>query len=302
MTRRISWTLLAVLVLAQICYPLTTGATRAGLTVATVVLGWLLSVGHALLSRGPRVAAALVAVATGGGFAIEAIGVATGVPFGSYDYSGELGPKLAGVPLIIPLAWTWMAWPAWLAAVRLTGGSGTPTDSRTTASHGTPVGSGTTVGSSTTAGRWVGRIALAAVGLAAWDLFLDPQMVAEGYWVWRDATPALPGLAGIPVSNYLGWLLFAVLLMSALRPLAGPSAEHTDRRDHPMLALYLWTYFSSILAHAVFLDLPASALWGTAGMAVTAVPLTVTLLRARRPHHARRDDHQPHRPGVDATR
>ncbi|MET8527602.1 carotenoid biosynthesis protein [Micromonospora sp. NPDC005172] len=282
MTRRISWTLLGVLVFAQICYPLTTGATRAGLTVATVVLGWLLSVGHALLSRGPRVAAALVAVATGGGFAIEAIGVATGVPFGSYDYSGELGPKLAGVPLIIPLAWTWMAWPAWLAAVRLTGGG--------------------TTGGGTTVGRWVGRITLAALGLAAWDLFLDPQMVAEGYWVWRDATPALPGLTGIPVSNYLGWLLFAVLLMSALRPLAGPAVEHTDRRDHPMVALYLWTYFSSILAHAVFLDLPASALWGAAGMAVTAVPLTVALLRARRAGETRREDHQPDRTGVDATR
>ncbi|MBM0233615.1 carotenoid biosynthesis protein [Micromonospora sp. STR1_7] len=278
MTRRISWALLAVLVFAQICYPLTTGATRAGLTVATVVLGWLLSVGHALLSRGPRVAAALVAVATGGGFAIEAVGVATGVPFGSYDYSGELGPKLAGVPLIIPLAWTWMAWPAWLAAVRLTGGNGP------------------------TAGRWAGRIALATVGLAAWDLFLDPQMVAEGYWVWRDATPALPGLPGVPVSNYLGWLLFAVLLMSALRPLAGPSAERTGRRDHPMVALYLWTYFSSILAHAVFLDLPASALWGAAGMSVTAVPLAVTLLRARRGRDTDREDHEPHRTGVDAIR
>ncbi|MGC4811907.1 carotenoid biosynthesis protein [Micromonospora sp. DT228] len=293
MTRRISWTLLAVLVLAQICYPLTTGATRAGLTVATVVLGWLLSVGHALLSRGPRVAAALVAVATGGGFAIEAIGVATGVPFGSYDYSGELGPKLAGVPLIIPLAWTWMAWPAWLAAVRLTGGS---------ASRASGNGATVTGGSGATAGLWVRRIALATVGLAAWDLFLDPQMVAEGYWVWRDATPALPGLAGIPVSNYLGWLLFAVLLMSALRPLAGPAVEHTNRRDHPMIALYLWTYFSSILAHAVFLDLPASALWGAAGMSVTAVPLVVTLLRARRGGDPGREDHQPHRPGVDATR
>ncbi|MFE0532317.1 carotenoid biosynthesis protein [Micromonospora parva] len=286
MTRRISWTLLAVLVLAQICYPLTTGDTRAGLTVATVVLGWLLSVGHALLSRGPRVAAALVAVATGGGFAIEAIGVATGVPFGSYDYSGELGPKLAGVPLIIPLAWTWMAWPAWLAAVRLTGGNAATADG----------GSGSAVG------RRVGRIALATVGLAAWDLFLDPQMVAEGYWVWRDATPALPGLAGIPLSNYLGWLLFAVLMMSALRPLAGPAAAHTDRRDHPMVALYLWTYFSSILAHAVFLDLPASALWGAAGMAVTAVPLAVTVLRVRRGRDTDHVDHQPHRPGVDATR
>ncbi|MFE9193684.1 carotenoid biosynthesis protein [Micromonospora sp. NPDC007208] len=313
MTRRISWTLLAVLVLAQICYPLTTGATRAGLAVATVVLGWLLSVGHALLSRGPRVAAALVAVATGGGFAIEAIGVATGVPFGSYDYSGELGPKLAGVPLIIPLAWTWMAWPAWLAAVRLTGGNAatangtgpTASGSRSTAggSASTASGSGSAAGGGgSTVRRWVARIALATVGLAAWDLFLDPQMVAEGYWVWRDATPALPGLAGIPVSNYLGWLLFAVLMMSALRPLAGPAVEHTDRRDHPMVALYLWTYFSSILAHAVFLDLPASALWGAAGMSVTAVPLAVALLRAQRGRHPRPADHQPHRPGVDATR
>lgn len=237
---------------------------------------------------------ALVAVATGGGFAIEAIGVATGVPFGSYDYSGELGPKLAGVPLIIPLAWTWMAWPAWLAAVRLTGGN-TPTATVNTAEASAP-----TTGS--TVGRWVGRIALATVGLAAWDLFLDPQMVAEGYWVWRNATPALPGLPGIPVSNYLGWLLFAVLMMSALRPLAGPAAERTDKRDHPMFALYLWTYFSSILAHAVFLDLPASALWGAAGMAVTAVPLAVTLLRARRAGNAYGDDRQPTRPGVDATR
>ncbi|MFF5172057.1 carotenoid biosynthesis protein [Micromonospora sp. NPDC000089] len=262
--RRFCWALLAVLVLAQICYPLTTGDTRARLTVATVVLGYLLSVGHALLSRGPRTAAALVAVATGGGFAIEALGVATGFPFGSYDYSGELGPKLAGVPLIIPLAWTWMAWPAWLAAVRLTGST-------------------------------AGRIALATLGLATWDLFLDPQMVAEGYWIWRDATPALPGLPGIPVSNYLGWALFAVLLMSALRPLAGPPVGHTDGRDAPMFALYLWTYFSSVLAHAVFLGLPASAVWGAVGMSVAAVPLAVTLWRARGRVEPARD----RRPGVD---
>ncbi|MEU4378120.1 carotenoid biosynthesis protein [Micromonospora echinofusca] len=309
MTRRLSWALLAALVLAQICYPLTTGQTRARLTVATVVLGYLLSVGHALLSRGPRTAAALVAVATGGGFAIEALGVATGFPFGSYDYSGELGPKLAGVPLIIPLAWTWMAWPAWLAATRLTGGaangtgSGPGVGSRPATGSGSAIGSGPVVGSGA-GGRPgtrfpVRRIALAAVGLAAWDLFLDPQMVAEGYWVWRDATPALPGLPGIPVSNYLGWLLFAVLMMSALRPLAGPAVATTDGRDAPMFALWLWTYFSSVLAHAVFLDLPASALWGAAGMSVAAVPLAVTLLRARRDDRHR--PRQPQRPGVDAT-
>ncbi|MFG1846185.1 carotenoid biosynthesis protein [Micromonospora carbonacea] len=268
------WVGLGALVLAQICYPLTADATRAGLTVATVVLGYVLSVGHALLTRGPRAAAALVAVATGGGFAIEALGVATGFPFGSYDYSGELGPKLAGVPLVIPLAWTWMAWPAWLAAARL-------------------VAPG------------VARVALAAVGLAAWDLFLDPQMVAEGYWVWRDATPALPGLPGVPVSNYLGWLLFAVLLMAALRPLAGPVVDRAGPGDAPMFALYLWTYASSILAHAVFLGLPASAAWGAAGMAVAAVPLALALGRDRRPDRQGRQprqDRQPQQgPPADAT-
>ncbi len=285
-----SWALLALLVLAQICYPLTGGPIRARLTVATVVLGYLLSVGHALASRGPRTAAVLVAVATGGGFVIEALGVTTGFPFGSYDYSGQLGPKLAGVPLVIPLAWTWMAWPAWLVATRLTGGSGAPAP-----------GSGPAGPAAGVAGRrwrWPARIALATVGLAAWDLFLDPQMVAEGHWVWRDATPALPGLPGVPVSNYLGWLLFAVLVMAALRPLAGPAVAATRAGDDPMYALYLWTYGSSVLAHAVFLDLPASALWGAAGMGMVAVPLAVTLLRARRDRN--RDAGSP-RPRVDVT-
>ncbi|GGM38063.1 membrane protein [Micromonospora sonchi] len=296
--RGCAWALLVLLVLAQICYPLTEGATRARLTVATVVLGYLLSVGHALLTRGARTAVALVAVATGGGFAIEALGVATGFPFGSYDYSGQLGPKLAGVPLIIPLAWTWMAWPAWLVATRLvdTGSTDSLVDTGSTGSTNTTRAPAT--------GRphrqwwrWPARIGLATLGLATWDLFLDPQMVAEGHWVWRNADPALPGLPGIPVSNYLGWLLFAVLVMAALRPLAGPAVATTDARDHPMYALYLWTYGSSVLAHAVFLDLPASALWGAAGMAVVAVPLAVTLRRARR---TPRRDGSP-RPRVDVA-
>jgi uncharacterized membrane protein len=244
--RFVPWTLLGVLVLTQICYPLTHGGLRAGLTVLTVVLGYLLSVSHALLTRGPRTAAGLVAIATLGGFAVEAVGVATGFPFGTYDYSGLLGPRLLGVPLIIPLAWTWMAWPAWLAATRL-------------------------------ARSRAGRIALAAVGLAAWDLFLDPQMVAEGYWTWRDPTPALPGVAGIPIGNYLGWLGFAVLLMAALSLLPG-----ADRPGHdaPIFALWFWTYASSVLAHAVFLGLPASAVWGGVIMGAVVVPLAI---RMRRP-------------------
>ncbi|WP_326556743.1 carotenoid biosynthesis protein [Micromonospora sp. NBC_01796] len=252
---RLPWFLLVILVLAQIGYPLTEGQDRARLTIVTVVLGYLLSVGHALLSRGPRAAATLVLVTTVGGWAVEALGVTTGFPFGAYDYSGQLGPKLGGVPLVIPLAWTWMAWPAWLAAARLTRPG-------------------------------IGRVALAGVGLAAWDIFLDPQMVAEGYWTWRDPTPALPGVPGVPVGNYLGWLLVAVVLMALLARLA-PTAPPLDGVDTPMYALYLWTYASSVLAHAVFLDLPGSAGWGALAMSVVALPLAGTLVRPHQPHRVR---------------
>jgi uncharacterized membrane protein len=241
------WAPLGALVLAEIGYPLVDGAVRARLVVVTVLLGYALSVAHAAWTRGRRTALVLVAVTTGGGFAVEAVGVATGFPFGSYAYTGALGPRLLGVPLVIALAWTWMAWPAWLVAGRLVG-------------------------------RSVLRVPLAGVGLASWDLFLDPQMVAEDYWVWRDPRPALPGVPDVPVSNHLGWLVVAVVLMALLA-----TVPDTRRRgsDAPMYALYLWTYASGVLAHAAFLGMPASALWGGVGMGFVAIPLALALWRSR---------------------
>ncbi|WP_067498034.1 carotenoid biosynthesis protein [Actinoplanes sp. TFC3] len=252
-TGRGLWALLGLLILVQISYPLTSGSVRAAMTVLTVLLGYLLSVAHAAWSRGARAAVALVATATLGGFAVEAIGVATGFPFGTYNYSGQLGPKVLGVPLIIPLAWTWMAWPAWLAALRLARSA------------------------------WA-RVVVAALGLAAWDLFLDPQMVAEHYWTWNSPTPALPGVPGIPIGNYAGWLGFALVLMVVLRYAVGPCEKQPE--DASMLALWLWTYASSVLAHAVFLGLPWSALWGGVLMGAVVLPLALPLalpLVRRRP-------------------
>ena len=251
MRNRAIWGLLAVLVLAEICYPLVSGETRARIVVATVVLGYVASVAHAALMQGKRVAAALVAVTAGGGFAVEALGVATGVPFGEYAYGDALGAKLLDVPIVIPLAWTWMAWPAWLASGRL-------------------------------AVPYAARVTIAGLGLAAWDLFLDPQMVDQGYWRWTRPEPALPDVPGIPLSNYLGWLVVAIALMALLGALGGRAAREPGG-DAPMLALYLWTYASSVLAHAVFLDLPASAVWGGLAMGAVAVPLAVRLAARRAP-------------------
>ena len=120
------------------------------------------------------------------------------------------------------------------------------------------------------------RIVVAGFALAAWDLFLDPQMVATGYWHWRDAAVTLPAVAGVPVTNYLGWLVVAVLMMALLMLVSGGTV---GRQDGPMYGLYLWTYYSSVLAHAVFLDLPGSAAWGAVAMGAVAIPLTAALVR-----------------------
>jgi uncharacterized membrane protein len=232
----LGWLGLVTLIGVQIAYPLVSGDTRAALVIATVLLGWVLSVGHALATRGRRVAAILATVTTGGGLVVEAIGVHTGFPFGAYAYGHALGTELFGVPLVVPLAWTWMAWPAWLAGL----------------------------------------------GLAAWDLFLDPQMVREGYWHWSRPEPSLPAVTDVPVTNYVGWLAVALAMMALLSAGAGPTPTGdapTGHRDAPMLGVYLWTYYSSVLAHAVFLGLPASALWGGLGMGSVAIPLTVRLIR-----------------------
>ncbi|MGH8904796.1 MAG: carotenoid biosynthesis protein [Egibacteraceae bacterium] len=223
-------------VLAQIAYPLVTGAARNRLTVVTVLLFAAASIAHALVWRGPAWTATLVAVTASGGLLVEAVGTRTGIPFGSYAYTDSLGWKVLGVPAVIPLAWTMMAYPALLVGQRIARG---------------PV-----------AGPLV-----AGAALASWDLFLDPQMVEAGHWIW--APGGGPRLMDIPVSNFAGWLGVGVLMMALLwRALpAHPDVRPDGAIDDSLpCALYLWTYGSSVLAHVAFLELPGSALLGGIGM------------------------------------
>jgi len=171
----------------------------------------------------------------------------TGVPFGQYDYAGSLGWKLLSVPVVIPLAWAMMAYPCLLVGQRL-------------------------------ASTQLGAVAVGAWALASWDLFLDPQMVDAGHWTWTDVQLALPGLPGIPVSNYLGWLLVATLMMTALQRLPRRPACRAD--DRVPYALFLWTYASSVLAHAAFFGRPAVALVGGVGMGLVALPFARSLQRS----------------------
>ena len=113
--------------------------------------------------------------------------------------------------------------------------------------------------------RWT--VPLAAAGLTAWDLFLDPQMVGEGYWVWESADPAVPGIPGIPAQNYAGWLLSTLVLMTMLNRLPRTQVDLVVPR-----VLYGWMWIGGIIANAFFLDRPAVALVGGIGMAVLGIP------------------------------
>ena len=139
------------------------------------------------------------------------------------------------MPAVVPLAWTMMAWPALVVG-------------RTLAR----------------------RLPVALVGgvaLAAWDLFLDPQMVDAGHWTWAHPHPALPLVPGVPLTNYAGWLLVAVVMVGTLHRVL----PRHDRPSGPAAALYLWAYGSSVLAHVVFFDRPGSAVVGGLVMGVPAV-------------------------------
>jgi putative membrane protein len=240
------WTLVAAAVLAQIAYPLMPEAWRTEVTVASVVIFFVAAVADAARVHGLAGAAVLTGVAGGGGLVAEAVGVATGLPFGHYAYTGTLGPELLGVPVVVPLAWVMMAWPALVVA-------------RTLVARGPAVA------------------AVGAVALTAWDVFLDPQMVAAGHWTWFDTAPGLPLIPGIPLTNYIGWLLVSMVIMAIL--------DRTLPREPfpsaPAAALYLWVYFSSVMGHAVFFDLPGSAITGAVIMGAVAVPFAVALVRRR---------------------
>ena len=247
---------LAVLVVAeQIAYPLLSGRARDAATVAIVVTLALACVAHAAVTRGAAVAAALLALTAVPGFALEVLGVHSGFPFGHYAYSTTLGPRWGGVPVVIGLAWTMLAWPAVLAARALVRSP-------------------------------VARVLVGGWALASADLFLDPQMVDRGYWTWRDPTPHLPGVGRVPLTNFAGWLLVSLVIAAAVQALLRRDDQlllRRGRRDDlvPRL-LYLWLYVGWIVALAVFGDLPAAAGWGALGMGPVAIPLAARHVRTGR--------------------
>jgi putative membrane protein len=159
-----------------------------------------------------------------GSWFIEFVGSTTGIPFGEYDYTNALQPQIGGVPLLIALAWLMMLPPVWAIAGLL-------------APHSR-----------------VAFIVIAAAALTAWDFFLDPQMVAWGFWTWSRQGAYF----GIPLVNFAGWFLSAALLTVLARPLPLPV--------FPLIWVYTLTWALQTIGLGLFWAMPGPAVVGFLAM------------------------------------
>ena len=117
-------------------------------------------------------------------YAIELIGVATGWPYGTFEYTVSLGPMIGGVPLALPVFFIPLVMNAYLLCLLLLGPR---------ASNG-----------------WL-RLLTVIPTVVAMDVVLDPGAVALGFWSFGGGA-----FYGVPLSNYAGWVVSATVAVVTL--------------------------------------------------------------------------------------
>jgi putative membrane protein len=231
-----------VTVAAMVATPLlpTGGTARRVLSTVVVVGSFAATTANAARRWGPGRAGAAAAVTAVATTAVERVGTRTGVPFGRYEYTSALQPQVAGVPAIVPLAWFSMGVPAREAAHAALAERSRP----------------------------AARVVLGAAALTAWDLFLDPQMVGEGYWAW-----ARRGIyRGIPLSNFAGWFATSLAVMAALEVLLPPDSysDGSADADGALVGEYTFMGVMETIGFARYFRDPVVAVVGGLGMLTVA--------------------------------
>jgi uncharacterized membrane protein len=112
----------------------------------------------------------------------ENVGVRSGFPFGRYDFTDLMGPKIFAVPVFLGLAYVGMAYLSWTLGRLILGGARSPL----------------------AGARVVTAPLVAALIMVGWDSSMEPvwSTVLHG-WIWLEGGAYF----GVPVSNFLGWYL-----------------------------------------------------------------------------------------------
>lgn len=230
-----------VTVLANILWTIFSGSMRDALTIAGVLAFSIASGLHAYNALGSTRLVKFVSIALLATIIVEIIGVQTGIPFGRYEYDlARLGPTVFQVPLLIPFAWFMMLYPAWLIVGDLVQAK-------------------------------IPAVLMSALLMATWDLYLDPQMVNEGYWTWFASGAASQE---IPISNFFGWFISAVIIFTLISWFVGePNSGVSNLVPYGLL---MWIWLGSFLLNVVtvspFLGESKVAWSGFIGMGLVLLP------------------------------
>jgi putative membrane protein len=147
---------------------------------------------HAAFAYGARRALVLFVACNAIAFAMENLGTATGFPFGVYHF--EVGadlPHVGLIPIIVGPLWFGAGYFSWVVASVLLDGADRQLDRRF---------------------NLVALPVVAAFVMTQWDLVMDaPNATIAKAWIWHGGG----GVFGVPLSNYLGWLLTSWLIFQA---------------------------------------------------------------------------------------
>jgi putative membrane protein len=175
----------------------------------------LFSLCHALYLLGWRHTLIFFALSAVISWGFEQVGVATGAIYGPYHYTEMLGFRLGHVPLLIPMAWFMMIYPAYVLANLIADGQ--PSGSRDGVVR-------------------VGWLALlSAMIMTAWDVVMDPFMSGETMraWVWEENGVYF----GVPLQNFVGWLLTTFTVYAVYRLVERWSQPRAAGPLTPMIVL-----------------------------------------------------------------
>lgn len=236
------------------------GYTYGGAT--TVTLGAIAGIAFLWHVIGARRALTVFVLALTLAFMSEYLGTTTDYPFGAYEYTSQLGYKILGrVPFNIPTSWFYML----VASLAICGRFLPAKDDNTS--------------------RWWWAF-VGGLVLTAWDVSMDPAMVKTNHWYWQvgdlsQRSPFIqfigtPFFFGMPLSNWLGWLLTGILVARVMLAIIPPSdwARAVSPHRFP-LALYA---VNGVLPIAICFaqDMVLAGVLGTLAM---AIPLAAALRR-----------------------
>jgi putative membrane protein len=191
-----------------------------------------------------RNASAVLAGLTAFAYGIELVGVTTGWPYGEFAYLVDLGPMLFGtVPLGLPVFYLPLVVNAYLLTLLVLDSA---------------------------AGRRSVRLLATMAAVVAVDLVLDPGAVAIGFWRYQ----AGGAYYGVPLTNYLGWLLSGTVAVAGL----DVAFERTALRER----LRSCEFVLDDLVSFVVLWGAINAFYGNWGAVAVAVAMGVGLVRSER--------------------